>query len=170
MTARKVNANAWYAHLSWEEQQTCFDALRSLGYQRGRLVIAKEFDLRPSMGALSAFYARMASKEAEADLLRAAIDIEGIEQMTAQLGEVDDALRQRLNHAALAALVGGDPDQIKLLVSLALDARTQDREDAKLKQRIKEAEAKLQAAGKALADGKLSAAEREIRIREALGL
>jgi hypothetical protein len=170
MNDRKTNANAWYAELSEEEQQRAYETLRALGYMKGRLVLQGEFGLSPSLGAMSAFYQKMAAKDAEANLLRAAIDIEQIEAMTESVGQIDEVLRNKLNHAALAALVGGDPEQIKLLVKLALDARSADREDAKLKQRIVEAEAKLAAAGKAVGDSKLTPEEKEMRIREALGL
>lgn len=60
--------------------------------------------------------------------------------------------------------------EISGLVNLALDARSADREDAKLKQRITEFERKMQAAGDTLDDGKLTPEEKEIRIREVLGL
>jgi len=170
VSRRKTNSNAWYAELSEKGQRECFELMRGLGYVRARLEIMEKFDVTPSLGAMSAAYSKWSAEEQEAELLRAATDIEGIEEMTRELGEVDDTLRHRLNHAALAALVGGDPDQIKLLVSLALDARTADREDAKLQQRIAEFERKMAAAGEALDDTKLSAEEKEIRIREALGL
>lgn len=160
---RKANSNAWYAGLSESEQHVCYETMRSLGYVKARLVISEEFGESPSLGAMSAAYQRWSAQEQEAQLLRAAVDIEGIENMTEKLGEVDDALRQRLNQAALSALVGGDPDQIKLLVKLALDARNSEREDAKLKIKINEledqkaaAKAALEKASKAAKGGGLS--------------
>ena len=173
---RKTNSNAWYADLSEAEQRTCFEAMRTLGYVKARLVIQEEFGVSPSLGAMSAAYQKWAAEEQEASLLRAAVDIEGIEEMTAELGETEDALRQKLNHAALAALVGGDPEQIKLLVNLALQARKEVREDTKLNLRIKEleeqqaaAKAALDKAKKAAAGGGLSA-EAIARIEEAASI
>jgi len=148
--------------------------MRLHGYAKARTLISKEFKVSPSMGAMSAAYQKWSSEEQEANLLRAAVDIENIEEMTAQLGEADDVLRQQLNHAALAALVGGDPDQIKLLVNLALQAKHETREDAKLRLRIqeledKQAEAKaaIDKAVKAAANGGGLSEEALVRIEEA---
>lgn len=119
--------DAWEKKAGLTEEQIwqAFGWGRSLGYQKARLLVAKEFGIgAPSLGSYAAFYAHYAREDRANRIHRATVDAAAIRASAEKQGELTEAMAAALEAEASAAiLAGNDPATMKLLVGLALKAR-----------------------------------------------
>ncbi len=139
---RKRRADAWEvrAGLTDGEQRKIFGWARSLGYARALDLVRAEFpqvDPLPALSTFADWYTWQAGLESEERVHRAIVDAGAIGDLARQSGGVSEALVGALEAEASAAILGGDPERIKLLVSLALKAREGRFEERKYKDAMK---------------------------------
>jgi hypothetical protein len=129
---RKRRADAWEirANLSDADQRKVFAWARSLGYGRALALIAKELKIEPpSMSAFAGWYEWFSKLESEERVHKAISDGAAISDLARSCGDVSEAMVAALESEASAAILSGEPDRIRLLVSLALKARTNRAQD-----------------------------------------
>lgn len=127
MTKRR--SDAWDAKLTDEQRLQAFEWARSLGYHKMRLLLKKEFGVRPpSIAAISTWYQGMTREVAEADLRKAITNADQIRDTAKELGDVSDAVAAGLGQLALEAIVSRDPDKIRMFATLALQSQRERRE------------------------------------------
>lgn len=159
---RKRRPDAWEvkAGLSQEQLRQAFDWCRSLGYGRAIGLMATSWGIKaPTIAAVSAWYSEFSRLDSEERVHRAIADAAAIRDLAAKTGDVSEAMLAALESEASAALLGNDPERIKLLVGLALKARAGRAQEKDLllkveaweeqKARNAEARAKLEGAAKA---------------------
>jgi hypothetical protein len=157
---RKRRPDAWEikAGLSDADLRRVFSWCRNLGYARAIDLIAKDLNIHPPRAtALSDWYAYYSKLESEERVHKAIVDGAAVRAQAESCGDISEAMTKVLESEASAAILSGDPDRIKLLVSLALKARG-DRYDTeklnlerrKLEIRLRESESKLASAAAAL--------------------
>jgi hypothetical protein len=131
MSRRKPNSkhkrrpDAWEksARLSDDEQRQVFVWARDLGARRACELVKEQFKKTPpAPDKMNDFYAYFAALESEQRIRQAIVDSQACRDLAKQAGD-SDALCDVLQVQAEAALLSRDPEQIKLLVGLALDAR-----------------------------------------------
>ena len=161
---RKRRPDCWEIRsgLNQEQIRQAFAWARDLGYARAIGLVAKEFHVAaPSIAAFSNFYDMFSRVESEERVHKAIADSGAIRALAAKTGDVSEAMLAALESEASAALLGNDPERIKLLVGLALKARSGKRDDAALRlqtdqfeeQKRKNAEARSALEGVAKAGG-----------------
>jgi hypothetical protein len=119
--------DAWEkkANLSEVQIWQAFGWGRSLGYQKARALVAKEFNIAaPSLAAFAKFYQTYAREEQANRIHKSCTDAAAIRASVSDQGELTEAMAAALEaEASSAILAGDDADRLKLLVSLALKAR-----------------------------------------------
>lgn len=139
---RKRRPDAWEirAEISDADQRRIFAWARGLGYARALDLIRDELHLDPpSMTAFQGWYEYFSAVENEERVHKAIADGGAIRALAESCGDVSQAMVAALESEAAAAILSGDPDRIKLLVSLALKARAGRFEEAKYKDAMKSA-------------------------------
>lgn len=155
---RKRRADAWEveAGLSDVQQRKVFAWAQSLGYARALQLIETELQIRPpSMGAFQGWYVAFSRLDSQERVHKAIADSAAIRELAAQGGDVSEAMLAALESEAAAAILSKDPDRIKLLVTLALQARGERRDDEALslaKAKFQALQDKVDAAKRALED------------------
>ena len=159
-SARKRRPDAWEvkAGLSDADLRRVFGWCQNLGYGRAVDLIAEELKIDPpSTTTLGDWYEYFSSQVKEDRVHKAIVDGAAVRNLAESCGDISEAMTKALESEAAAAILSGDPDRIKLLVSLALKARG-DRYDTeklnlerrKLEMRLRESESKLASAAAAL--------------------
>ena len=123
---RKRRPDAWEVRAGLTESQLhqAFDWARAFGYGKAIALMAAEWQIQPpTISAFSGWYTEFSRSESEARIHRAIADASAIRDLAAQSGDVSEAMLAALESEASAALLGNDPERIKLLVGLALKAR-----------------------------------------------
>jgi hypothetical protein len=157
---RKRRPDAWEikAHLSDADLRRVFGWCQNLGYGRAIDLIEKELKIKaPSSTTLADWYEYFSVQVKEDRVHKAIVDGAAVRAQAESCGDISEAMTKVLESEASAAILSGDPDRIKLLVSLALKARG-DRYDTeklnlerrKLEIRLRESESKLASAAAAL--------------------
>lgn len=129
---RKRRADAWEvkAGLSDADLRKVFAWARSLGYARALQLISEDLHIDPpSMSAFAGWYEWFSRLESEERVHKAIADGATIRDLAKSCGDVSEAMVAALESEASAAILSGDPDRIRLLVSLALKARTNRAQD-----------------------------------------
>jgi hypothetical protein len=125
LSDRKRRPDSWDVriNLSDDDARKIFAWARSLGYARALQMIRTDLKIvPPSMTAFQSWYEFFSKKESEERVRKAIADGLAIRDL-AQSCDVSEAMAAALENEASAAILSGDPDRIKLLVSLALKAR-----------------------------------------------
>lgn len=133
---RKRRPDAWEIRAGLTEAQLAqvFAWARSLGYSRALELIAKEFKVKPpNVGNFGAWYSMYSRQESESRVHRAIVDSGAIRSLAEKCGDVSEAMTAALESEASAAILSNDPERIKLLVNLALQARHGRRDESALK-------------------------------------
>lgn len=155
--------DAWEkrANLTEEQVWRAFAWGRSLGYQKARQLVAKEFGIAaPSLASFAAFYGHYAKEDRANRIHRATVDAAAIRAEAADNGELSQAMAAALEaEAASAILAGDDAERMRTLVSLALKARGQLRSERTLELEIR----KYQDAVKTAVERGLDALADEVR-------
>lgn len=139
---RKRRPDAWEvrAGLTDEQQRQAFAWARNLGYAKAIGLIAQEFNVdAPSIAAFSGWYEFWSEKENEERVHKAITDGAAISDLAKSCGDVSEAMVAALESEASAAILSGNPERIKLLVSLALKARQSRFDEVKYKDEMKSA-------------------------------
>ena len=134
-TQRKRRPDAWEirAGLSEEQQAQVFAWARALGYRKAMDLCRTELRvLPPNIGNFQAWYEMRARAENESRVHRAIVDSGAIRQLAEKTGDVSEAMAAALEAEASAAILSNEPERIKLLVGLALKARSGRRDDSAL--------------------------------------
>lgn len=139
---RKRRPDAWEirAAIADADQRRIFAWARSLGYARAMELLREELHIEPpSMTAFQGWYEYFSAQENDERVHKAIADGGAIRALAESCGDVSQAMVAALESEAAAAILSGDPDRIKLLVSLALKARAGRFEEAKYKDAMKSA-------------------------------
>jgi len=139
-SARKRRPDAWEvkAGLSDADQRKVFAWARAYGYARAIELVKEELKIdAPSMSAFQSWYSWFAVQESEERVHKAIADGGAIRELAESTGDVSQAMVAALESEASAAILSGDPDRIKLLVSLALKAREGRFEENKYRDAMK---------------------------------
>lgn len=138
--SNKRRFDAWEikARISDADLHRVFSWCRQLGYARAQQLIKAELKIEPpGKTALSDWY-DWYSKNDNADRIhKAIVDGAAIRDLAKECGDVSEAMVAALESEASAAILGDDPNRIKLLVSLALKARGARRSDELMKLEIR---------------------------------
>jgi len=137
---RKRRPDSWEikSGLSEADLARVFGWARNLGYARARELIRKELALDPpGETAFGDWYKYYAGLDRANRLHKAMVDCADVRAIAKECGDVSEAMTATLESQAAAAIVGDDPDRIKLLVGLALKARGGRRSDEALKLEIR---------------------------------
>jgi hypothetical protein len=133
----KPRSDSKLKNLPEERQAQLADWLLSgLPYHQVREMIAKEFGVTTSLGALSVFYGEIVGPEILARRRRAVSTADAVaKEASREPGRFDqatiDALKQRAFELSIAPQA--DPRDVKNLFALVLKARDQDRAEADLR-------------------------------------
>lgn len=137
MVHRKQHSNSWETALTDEQREQAFAYARDMGYDKARLLIAKEMQIAaPSLAGMSRFYERMARLRQERAIEKALVDVGNLDQLAAKLPSLTAAKKAALEKAYLDALITGDPDRIKLFGELLLKHQAQDTDAARLQLQV----------------------------------
>lgn len=139
---RKRRPDSWEvrANLSETDQHRVFAWARTLGYARAIELVKAELKVEPpSVSAFAGWYEYFSTIEKEERAHKAIVDGTAIRELAQSCGDVSEAMTAALESEASAAILSGDPDRIKLLVSLALKAREGRLETEKYKDAMKSA-------------------------------
>lgn len=138
--ARKRRADAWEirAGLSDADLSRAFEWARNLGYAKALQLIEKELKVTPpGMTAFGDWYDYYARLDSEERVHKAIVDGAAIRDLAKDCGDVSEAMIAALESEASAAILGGDPGRIRLLVNLALKARGGKRSDEALQLEVR---------------------------------
>lgn len=151
----KSNSNAWETTLSDEQRDQAFDLAKTLGYEKARHLIAREFKIKaPSIAGMCRFYERMARIYNERSIEKALVDVGNLNHLADKLPGLTKAKRAALEKAYLDALLTGDPDRIKLFGELILKHQAQDNDTERLRLQVDKYRDAIKATQDALAGAK----------------
>ena len=167
---KKPRSHSKLLNLPDEQMAALSDWLMSgLPYPKVRLLIKKEFGVATSDAALSRFYSEVCSAALLARRQRAVTMTEEIaDEAATHPGKFDqatiDAIKQKAFEMSIAPQ--SSSKDLKAIFSLVLKSRDQDLEG----RRVALMEQKLKETEKVVGDTKLSAAEKEARIKGVFGI
>src|SRR6266496_78470 len=169
---RKTRSDSKLLNLPDEKKDPILDwMLGGMSYTAVREMVAKEFGIKSSPAALSAFYAQEAPKRFIKQRLKSlsvAAEIADEAQKTPSM--FAPATIERMQQLAFEQSItpGADPDTVKSFFMMMLKARDQDLESrrvALLEEKAKQAE---KASG-VVTDSKLTPEEKQIRLKQIFG-
>jgi hypothetical protein len=139
-SARKRRPDAWEnkAGLTDEQLRRVFTWARQLGYARALELIRAEFTVEPpGITAFGDWYDYFSGLDSEERVHKAIVDGAAVRDLARECGDVSEAMVAVLESEASAAILSGDGERVKLLVGLALKARSGRFEEKKYKDAMK---------------------------------
>lgn len=166
---KKPNLQSPLDRLDDAKQHEVFELLKGVKYEDALPRLKSEFGVKTSAAALSRFLKRRAVVEQ----LRTSVYVAEAFEQEQDVKALDRKSRAAVTAALWNAISNGDADSIVAFGKLALGFAADDRAAKQLaldREKFEAAERRLAAAKTAVADQKLTPAEREAKLKEIFGI